>query len=143
MFPAAQSNVGFFTSSNGFGSLTLIFFFFFSFTVREPFRRRVDRTWLLFGHSWTVRLARKQLTFGDLLPIGDSSLLYALLPWFFIIILSSYVDFLFPGSNYRIWRISETYALRIWHGLADMKKPPEMISGNMTAGWTCLVWNYF
>ncbi|KAJ0938589.1 putative mitochondrial pyruvate carrier [Helianthus annuus] len=24
-------------------------------------------------------------------------------------------------------------------GLVDMQKPPEMISGNMTAGWLCLV----
>lgn len=26
----------------------------------------------------------------------------------------------------------------IWQGLADINKPPELISGNMTGGWTCL-----
>lgn len=64
----------------------LIFFKFF--TVWLLFEAGFGHTWLRSEHSWTVQLVQKQLTFGDLLLIGVSSLLYALdflILWLFLL----------------------------------------------------------
>ena len=52
------------------------------------FEAGFGHTWLRSEHSWTVPLVQKQLTFGDLLLIGVSSLLYvldSLILWVFLL----------------------------------------------------------
>ena len=52
------------------------------------FEAGFGHTWLRSEHSWTVPLVQKQLTFGDLLLIGVSSLLYvldSLILWVFFV----------------------------------------------------------
>ena len=52
------------------------------------FEAGFGHTWLRSEHSWTVLLVQKQLTFGDLLLIGVSSLLYvldSLILWVFLL----------------------------------------------------------
>ena len=52
------------------------------------FEAGFGHTWPRSEHSWTVPLVQKQLTFGDLLLIGVSSLLYvfdSLILWVFLL----------------------------------------------------------